>query len=564
MRPEEEEMARRILIVGGVAGGATFAARLRRLDEAAEIVLFERGEHISFANCGLPYYLGDTITDREELLLQTPESFRDRYAVDVRVRHEVVRIDREAKRLQVRRLSDGATLEEPYDVLLLSPGADPVVPPIEGAREEGVFTLRNLSDTDRIKAHLQRPGVRRAVVVGGGYIGVEMAENLRELGLKTAIVEMMDHLVQPLDADMAGDLHAHMTKNGVSLYLKCGVTGIRRTASGLSVETTVGGPLLADIVILAVGVRPESSLAKDAGLALGVRGTIAVDERMRTADPAIYAVGDAVEVVDAVTGRPAFVPLASPANRQARIAADNACGIPSVYRGTQGTAILKAFEMAVAVTGANERALKEAGIPYAKTYTNSGSHAGYYPGANAMNVKLLFRVPDGLLLGAQLTGRDGVDKRCDVLATAIRAKMTVRDLTDLELAYAPPFGSAKDPVNMAGYVASNVLDGLVKQFYWDDVAGLDLAKVTLLDVRTAEEFAAGAIPGAVNIPVDELRARIGELDPSKPVYEYCRIGLRGHVAYRILAQSGFPAVYNLAGGYRFWRAATRECPLPKA
>ncbi len=554
-------MARRILIVGGVAGGATAAARLRRLDESAEIVMFERGEHISFANCGLPYYIGDTIVDRDELLLQTPESFHDRYRVDVRVGHEAVLIDRVAKRLHVRRLSDGALVEEPYDALVLSPGADPIRPPLEGADEEGVFTLRNLADTDRIKTFVQQPGIRRAVVVGGGYIGVEMAENLRALTLSVSIVELTDHLVQPLDPDMAGDLHAHVAKNGVGLYLNCGVTAIRRTASGLSVQTSTGGAICADLVVLAVGVRPEGTFAREAGLEMGVRGTIRVDEHMRTSDPSIYAVGDAIEVADFVTGARTFVPLASPANRQGRIAADNLCGIPSAYKGTQGTAILKAFEMTVAVTGANERALKAAGIPYAKTYTHSGSHAGYYPGATQMNVKLLFRVPDGKLLGAQLTGRDGVDKRCDVLATAIRAGMTVHDLTDLELAYAPPFGSAKDPVNMAGYVAQNVLDGLEKQFYAEDVAGLDPAKVTLLDVRTAEEFAAGSIPGAVNIPVDDLRARLGELDAKKPVYEFCRIGLRGHVAYRILSQSGFPEVYNLAGGYRFYRAATRVFPI---
>ncbi len=554
-------MARRILIVGGVAGGATAAARLRRLDEAAEIVLFERGEHISFANCGLPYYIGDTITDRDELLLQTPESFNARYDVDVRVGHEVVRIDREAKTVQVRRLADGELLSESYDALILSPGADPILPPIEGVREEGVFTLRNLVDTDRIKAFTQRPDVHRAVVVGGGYIGVEMAENLHALGLAVTIVELMDHLVQPLDADMAGDLHAHVVAQGVGLYLRCGVTAIRRAGSALAVETSVGGTLAADLVVMAVGVRPEGTLAREAGLLLGVRGTIATDEHMRTSDPAIFAVGDAVEVTDSVTGRRTFVPLASPANRQGRIAADNLCGIPSVYRGTQGTAILKAFDMTIAVTGANERSLKEAGIPFARTYTTSGSHAGYYPGATSMNVKLLFRVPDGRLLGAQLTGFDGVDKRCDVFATAIAAKMTVHDLTDLELAYAPPYGSAKDPVNMAGYVASNLLDGTDRQFTWDEVASLDLSKVTLLDVRTEDEFISGSIPGAVNIPLDELRERLSELDASRPVYEFCRIGLRGHIAYRILAQSGFPEVYNLAGGFRFYEAATRPFPL---
>ncbi len=554
-------MKRKILIVGGVAGGATAAARLRRLDEDADIILFERGEYISFANCGLPYYIGDTITDRSKLTLQTPESFRARFRVDVRAGHEVAQINREAKSVTVRRVKDGTLYEETYDALVLSPGAEPVLPPIEGVRENGVFVLRSIPDTDRIRAFAHKPGVRRAVVVGGGYIGIEMAENLHALGMSVSIVELMDHVVQPLDSDMAGELHAHLVDKGVGLFLKCGVTGIHRTDEGLEVSTSVGGPLMADLVVMAVGVRPEGSLAKEAGLTMGARGAIATDEHMLTSDPSIYAVGDAVEVTDSVLGRKTFVPLASPANRQGRIAADNLCGIPSVYRGTQGTAILKAFDMTIAVTGANERTLKEAGIDYGRSYTFSASHATYYPGAAFMTVKLLYRKADGALLGAQLTGFEGVDKRCDVLATAIRFGGTIQDLTDLELSYAPPFGSAKDPVNMAGYVATNVRNGTDRLFFWDDVAALDLSKVTLLDVRTREEFQNGSIPGAVNIPLDDLRSRLSEIDAGKPVYEFCQIGLRGHIAYRILAQSGFGEVYNLAGGYRFYHAATRPFPL---
>ena len=458
-------------------------------------------------------------------------------------------------------MKDGTLHEESYDALVLSPGAEPVLPPIEGIRESGVFVLRNIPDTDRIREFARRPGVKRAVVVGGGYIGIEMAENLHALGLSVSIVELMDHLVQPLDRDMAGDLHAHIVEKGVGLYLKCGVTAIRRAHSGLEVHTSVGGPLPADLVIMAVGVRPEGTLAKEAGLAMGIRGTIATDEHMRTSDPSIYAVGDAVEVTDFVTGRKTFVPLASPANRQGHIAADNLCGVPSVYRGTLGTAILKAFDMTVAVTGANERSLKDAGIDFDRSYTFSASHATYYPGATSMSIKLLFRKPDGLLLGAQLSGREGVDKRCDVFATAIHAGMTVHDLTDLELAYAPPYGSAKDPVNMAGYVASNLLSETDRFFFWDDVAGLDRGKVTLLDVRTAEEFRNGSIPGAVNIPIDNLRSRLSELDPTRPVYEFCQLGIRAHAAYRILSQSGFHEVYSLAGGFRLYRSATRDFPL---
>ncbi len=548
-------MARKVLVVGGVAGGATAAARLRRLDENAQIIMFERGDYISFANCGLPYYIGDVIKDKEKLTLQSPESFKERLNVEVRIRSEVTKINRDKKTVIVRE-ANGRIYEESYDSLVLSPGSEPIVPPIEGARLEAVFTLRNIPDTYRIKDYVTKNRPRSAVVVGAGYIGIEMAENLHHLGLDVAIVELSDHVIQPLDSDMAAEVHKHIIKKGVALYLNRGVTGIRQDGKGYAISLNEGPGIKADMVILAVGVRPESSLAKDAGLSLGTRGCIVTDNHMRTSDPDIYAVGDAVEVVDVVTGRKVFVPLASPANRQGRIAADNITGLDSTYGGTLGTAILKAFDMTVAVTGSNERVLKDAGIEYEKSYTFSASNASYYPGASFMTIKLLFQKKTGKLLGAQITGYKGVDKRMDVLATAIKANMTVQDLTNLELSYAPPFGSAKDPVNMAGYVASNILNGDVKIFHWQDVADLDTSKVTLLDVRTEDEFANGTLEGAVNIPVDELRERLHELNPKKPVYVFCQIGLRGYIAYRILIQNGFTDVYNLSGGYRFYSMAT--------
>lgn len=552
-------MARRIIIVGGVAGGATAAARLRRLDEHADILVLERGPHISFANCGLPYHISGTIKDRRRLLLQTPESFRSRFNVDVRVRTEALKIDRANRTVTVRH-PDGSLTEESYDALILSPGAEPILPPIPGVREKGVLVLRNIPDMDRILEVVSEEKTRSAVVVGGGYIGVEMAENLREAGLSVTIVELADHVIQSIDADMAADVHAHLVDHGIGLHLNTALTAITRAGGRLSLALSDESRLETDLVILSVGVRPETSLAREAGLRTGVRGCIVTDDTMRTDDPAIYAVGDAVEVTDFVTGQPTFIPLASPANRQGRIAADNLCGIPSRYRGTQGTAILKVFDMAVASTGASEKTLKEKGIPYGRTVTFSADHASYYPGATYMTLKTLFHQGTGKLLGAQITGYNGVDRRIDILAVAIRAGMTVEDLQHLELAYAPPFGSAKDPVNMAGFVAGNLLSGLDREFAWNEVAGLDLSRITLLDIRTSEEFENGSIPGAVNIPLDDLRQRIGELDPGKPVYLFCQIGLRGHVAARILSQRGFDPVYNLSGGYRFYRSNTRSFP----
>lgn len=557
-------MSKKVLIVGGVAGGATAAARLRRLDEHAQIIMFEKGDYISFANCGLPYYIGDVITEKEKLTLQTPKSFNSRFNVDVRIKSEVTRIDRDQKKVTVKEAS-GRTYEESYDYLILSPGADPVVPPIEGARLDAVFTLRNIPDTYRIKDYVQNNRIRSAVVIGAGYIGIEMAENLHSLGLEVSIIELMDHVIQPLDSDMAAEVHQHILSKGVGLYLNRGVTAIKDAGNGYELVLNSGESLKAEMVIMAVGVRPESGLAKDAGLETGVRGCIVTDTHMRTADPAIYAVGDAVEVTDFITGRKVFVPLASPANKQGRIAADNIAGLDSVYGGTQGTAILKAFDMTVAVTGSSEKTLKDAGIDYLKSYTFSASNASYYPGATFMTIKLLFAPGTGKILGAQITGYNGVDKRADVFATAIRAGMSVKDLIELELAYAPPFGSAKDPVNMAGYVAANVLSGDNKLFHWHDVADIDLAKATLLDVRTKAEFANGTLNGAVNIPVDELRSRLSELDRSKPIYVFCQIGLRGYVASKILVQNGFTQVLNLSGGYRFYKMAVSKTePTPPA
>lgn len=554
-------MGKKVLIVGGVAGGATAAARMRRLDEDAEIIMFERGEYISFANCGLPYFIGGVITDEEKLTLQTPESFNARFNVDVRILSEVTAINRDKKTVTVRNLKEGKAYEESYDSLILSPGSAPILPPLEGATSDAVFTLRNIPDTFRIRNYVKKAHPRHAVVVGAGYIGIEMAENLHEAGVNVSIVELMDHVIQPLDADMAGEIHQHILDMGVGLYLNIGVTAIADggTHARYRVQLSNGGHIDADMVIMAVGVRPESNLAKDAGLTLGTRGCIAVDASMRTSDPSIYAVGDAVEVTDFVSGRKVFVPLASPANRQGRIAADNINGANERYGGVQGTAILKAFDMTVAVTGSNEKTLKDNGVAYQKSYTFSGNHASYYPGASYMTIKLLFTPDTGKLLGAQVTGYEGTDKRIDVLATAIRAGMTVFDLQELELAYAPPFGSAKDPVNMAGYTAGNLLKGNWKPFYWQDIASLDLQKITLLDVRTEEEFANGTLEGAYNIPLDDLRARVDSLDRDKPVYLFCQVGLRGYIASRILSANGFD-VYNLAGGYRFATMARTATP----
>ena len=552
----------KVVIVGGVAGGASAAARLRRLDESAEIIMFERGEYISFANCGLPYYIGGEITKKSALTLQTPQSFNARFNVDVRVNSEVTSIDPKAKTVTVRS-KDRGEYTESYDKLILSPGAAPIRPPMEGADNARVFTLRNIPDTIKIREYVEEEFPASAVVVGGGYIGVEMAENLKNAGVAVTIVELADHVIAPLDYDMACDVHRYLKEKGVGLILKNGVQAIKEECGKLKL-TLSDGEIETDMVIMAVGVRPDTALAKDAGLELNKRGAIVVNEHMLTSDPDIYAVGDAVEVTDFVTGEKAYIPLAGPANKQGRIAADNICGIPTTYKNTLGSAVLKIFDMTVATTGVNERAAKAAGLDYDKVYTYSNSHASYYPGSTGMSIKTLYEKGTGKILGAQIVGFDGVDKRCDVLATAIRAGMTAKDLTELELCYAPPFGSAKDPVNFVGYVIENTLAGRVKNFFWDDVAKLPRdGSVTLLDVRTDLERENGQyIEGFIHIPVDELRARAGELDKSKPVYIHCRTGLRSYVACCMLAGMGFDC-YNLSGGWRLYESILSETKSPE-
>ena len=549
-------MARRIIIVGGVAGGATAAARLRRLDENAEIIMLERGEHISFANCGLPYHIGGTIADRRDLLLQTPESFRGRFNVDVRVLTEALSIDRDRKTLTVSKIQTGESYSEPYDKLILATGGSPIKPPVEGIGSERVFTLRDVADADRIKAFIQAHNPRTAAVVGGGFIGIEMAENLKDAGLDVSIVEMADQVIAPLDIDVACEVHHYLRKQGLSLYLNNGMQRITEQNDGLNVELQ-NGSLQTDMLILAIGVRPESRLAIEAGLEIGGRGGIIVNKHMQTSDPDIYAAGDAVEVTDFVTGQASMVPLAGPANKQGRIAADHICGLASEYAGTQGSAVIKVFGMTVAFTGVNEKTAKGLGLDCDKVFLWLPGHAGYYPGSGFMSMKVLYEKEGGRILGAQIAGFDGVDKRADVLAVAIRAGMNAADLARLELCYAPPYSSAKDPVNMAGYVIENALAGIVNNFHWHDVDGLPRdGSVTLLDVRFPQEAERGSIEGFVNIPLDSLRERLGELDDSKPVYVHCHSGVRSYAAARILAQNGFEA-YNLSGGYRLYSTVTR-------
>ena len=550
----------KVVIVGGVAGGATAAARLRRLDESAEIVMLERTGYVSYANCGLPYYIGGTIEDREELTLQTPESFKNRFNIDVRVHHEVTEIHPAEHTLTVRRLDDGSEYTEGYDKLILSPGAKAIRPPLPGIDHERIFTLRTVEDTFRIREFLDREQPRRAVVVGGGFIGLEMAENLIGSGIETTLIQLDDQVLLPLDKDLAGEVQSYLRGQGLRLRLGTGVTGFAPDGAGLKVLIGADDPVPADLVILAIGVAPESDLARRAGLTLGQKGAIAVNDQMQTSDPDIYAVGDAVELTHAVTGRKTLVALAGPANRQGRVAADSICGIGDRYAGAQGSSILKLFGMTAAATGLNERAAKAAGLDYEVAITYSASHAGYYPGAKNMTVKTLFEPATGRILGAEIVGFDGVDKRIDVLATAIRAGLTARQLTELDLAYAPPYSSAKDPVNMAGYVIENLRAGLVSQYRWDEVASLPTdGSVTLLDVRTPEEVAEQGLlrPDAVNIPLDELRGRLSELDPAKPLYVNCYSGLRSYLACRILSQRGF-VCYNLAGGWRFWSYSSQD------
>ncbi len=546
------------IIIGGVAGGASAAARLRRLDETAEIIILERGEFISFANCGLPYFIGGEITDRNMLTLQTPSSFRARFNIDVRVFSEAIKISPDTKTVTVKDLNKGKTYEESYDNIILSPGAEPFKPNISGIESANVFTLRNIPDTLKIKSYIETAEPRSAVVVGGGYIGVEMAENLAKAGLQVSIVELADHLIAPLDFDMAADVHRYIKAKGIRLYLNNGVKAIDGSKVILQ-----NGEISADMVIMSVGVRPETSLAKDCGIVLNSRGSIIVDSRMRTNIPNIFAVGDAVEVKNYVTKSAAFIPLAGPANKQGRIAADNIAGFESEYKGTQGSAVLKLFDMTVATTGLNEKSAEAAGIDFNKIYTYSASHASYYPGGNMMSVKILWDRKTLKIIGAQIVGFDGVDKRMDVIASAIRFGAKVTDLAELELCYAPPYSSAKDPVNMAGFVAENIISGKVKQFFWHDVENLPRdGSVTLLDVRTSTERARGHIDGFMHIPLDSLRERINELPKDKPVYVHCHSGLRSYIACRILAGNGFDC-YNLAGGWRLYESVMNERTVPE-
>ncbi|PIO97578.1 FAD-dependent oxidoreductase [Pleomorphomonas carboxyditropha] len=558
----------KIIIIGGVAGGATAAARLRRSDEQAEIVLIERGPYISFANCGLPYHISGAIAERGKLLVTTEAGFTARYAIDVRSRTEALSIDRAHKTVTLRNLDSGEETVESYDRLLLSPGAEVLKPPIPGIGSPRIFTLRNIPDLDRIMASLGENKPRRAVVIGGGFIGLEVAENFHDRGLFTTVVEGASHILPPFDDEMAAIAHAHMREKQVELYLGDKVDHFEDRADHTIVFLASGKRIQADIIILSIGVRPEVKLARDAGLELGAIGGIKVDEHLRTSDPAIFAVGDAIEVVNKVSGKTALIPLAGPANRQARIVADNMLAAdPSAckkYRGAMGTAILKVFDLAAACTGLNEAAVQALGIPYRASITHSGSHASYYPGSQQISLKLVYGL-DGRVFGAQAIGIDGADKRIDVIATAIKAGMTVDDLADLELAYAPPFGSAKDPVNVAGYVASNVLDGSHDIIGWSELR--DILRdapdtIELIDVRTPEEYAIASLPGARNIELNQLRKRLGEIGRGKPLVVFCQVGLRGYVAYRILKQSGFDEVSNLTGGFKTYAWATEKQSNP--
>lgn len=552
------------LIVGGVAGGATAAARIRRLTEDAEIVIFDKGEYISYANCGLPYYIGGVIEERDRLFVQTPESFGRRFNIDVRTKNEVTAIDAAAKQVRVR-TADGKEYIESYDKLLLSPGASPVVPPLNGIDSEGIFTLRNVSDTDRIKEYMTSHRVKRAVIVGGGFIGLEMAENLKHAGAQVAVVEMASQVMAPIDYSMASHVHEHLLQQGVKLYLEQVVEGFSRENDELTVHFKSGVTLKTDIVLLSIGVKAETNLAQAAGLKLGDMRGIWVDEYLQTSAEDIYAVGDAIEYPHPITGKPWMNFLAGPANRQARIVADNmVLGNKIKYEGSIGTAIAKVFNITVASTGLPAKRLKQLAIPYLSATIHNGSHARYYPGSLQMDIKITFSPTDGRLYGAQIVGYDGVDTRINQYALAIKHGATVEDLTKLEHAYAPPFSSAKDPVAISGYVASNILNGKMNPLYWREMLEVDTNKVALIDVRTVEEYASGTIPGAINIPVDDLRDRLSELPTDRPIWLFCGVGLRGYLASNILKARGYKEVRNLIGGITTYNSATAKIPEPNA
>jgi NADPH-dependent 2,4-dienoyl-CoA reductase/sulfur reductase-like enzyme/rhodanese-related sulfurtransferase len=540
----------KLVIVGGVAGGASAAVRARRLSEDADIVLFERGPDVSFANCGLPYYLGGEIADRDKLLIVTPESMRSRYKIDVRVRTSVEAIDRSAKRVRVRDYT-GRPYDENYDKLLLAPGAAPIRPPLPGIDLPGIFTLRNLQDMDRIKIRLDQR-TKHAVIVGAGFIGLELVENLVRLGISTTVVELQDQVLPPFDKEMTTPIVQELASRSVSVLLGQSADAFEQVANGLVVRLKSERQLPAQLVVIGVGVRPENKLATDAGLDVGPRGGIRVNEYLQTSDPDVYAVGDAIETRDFVTGEAAQVPLAGPANRQGRLAADHIFGRATRYRGTQGSAIVRVFGLTAAMTGASEKTLRRLGRPYRKVYVHPTHHAGYYPGAETMTIKMLFDTEGGKVLGAQAVGGAGVDKRIDVLAVAIQASMTVFDLEEMELAYSPQYGSAKDPINMAGFVASGLLRGEHPQVDVDSLLDGKLDSSLLLDVRTRQEFAAGHIPEAVNVPVDELRPYLGRLPRDREIAVYCQVGQRGYLATRVLRQAGFQAV-NIGGGYKTYQ-----------
>ena len=544
------------LIIGGVAGGATVAARLRRMDEKANIILFERGKYVSYANCGLPYYIGDTINNREKLFVQTAKGFTDRFRIDIRTEQEVTAIRPDKKEVEIKNLSTGETYTETYDKLVLSPGAEPLRPGIEGIGSKKIFTLRNVPDTDTIKNYVNTENPKRAIVVGGGFIGLEMAENLHDLGIQVDVVEMANQVMAPLDFSMAAIVHRQLTDKGVGLHLEDGVSRFEEKDGGVTVHLRSGKQIATDMVLLSIGVRPETKLAKDAGLAIGERGGIAVNDYMQTSDADIYALGDAVEVRHLVTGQPALIPLAGPANKQGRIVADNIVfGNKKKYPGSIGTSIAKVFDLTVAAAGANAKLLQQNNIPYISSYTHGASHAGYYPGAVPLSIKILFAPENGKLLGAQIVGFNGVDKRNEMLAQVIQRGGTVHDLAELEHAYAPPYSSAKDPVNMAGFVAENILNKKSRIIQWRELAELP-ADTIRIDVRTHDEYKLGTIPGFINIPVDELREHLDELPKEKPIVVTCAVGLRGYLAYRILVQNGFKHVRNLSGGYKTWSVAT--------
>lgn len=551
----------KVVIIGGVAGGATAAARIRRLDEQAEIIVFERSGYISYANCGLPYYIGDTITDPEALTLQTPESFFSRFQITMKVRHEVTAIHAERNVVSVKNLETGAEFEERYDKLLLSPGAKPSLPPVPGTDIDRLFTLRTVEDTFRIKDYINKKNPRSVILAGGGFISLELAENLRHLGMEVTIIQRPKQLMNPFDVDMASFIHSEMRSHGIRLLLGHTVEGFEETENGVRVLLKEEAPLSADMAVLAIGVSPDTRLAEMAGLKLGIKNSIIVNEQMETSVPNIFAVGDAVQVKHFVSGEDSLISLAGPANKQGRIAADNICGKDSRYSGSQGSSIIKVFNMTAAVTGLNEKSAKKAGLSVDKVILSPMSHAGYYPGGKVMTMKVVFEKETYRLLGAQIVGYEGVDKRIDVLATAIRAGMKATDLNELDLAYAPPYSSAKDPVNMAGFMIENIASGQLKQFHLEDINDLPLdGSVTLLDARTEGEFSRGHVTGFINIPVDQLRENLNKLPKDKPVYVMCQSGLRSYIACCILKGEGYDA-YNFSGGYRFYDAVVNDRKL---